>query len=301
MVDAKPFKARSHWKAHNSPAYSNARNKGWLDEVCAHMTRLIKPNGYWTLARLKEDAKQFETRTEWQDNSSGYSRALELGLLEKCCGHMVQFQKPHGYWDEERSFKVAKKCKSRRELNKTYSAAYKKLFTLKLLDKACAHMVPSSRPAGYWTKATILESAKEFKHIGQWQKALGGAFNKARELGIVEAATKHMVPVSRIRKWTKEAVIADAKRFKNTVDWCNNSNGAYSTSYKNGWKEEATKHMVQLVKPPNFWNKKTLVEDANKYADKKEWRNNSSGAYTMASRLGLMAICAKHMPDLRCH
>lgn len=91
MEDALNYGTRSGWKEAGGGSYDFARSKGWLNQCCAHMKKVRKPKGHWTLEQCKKDAEQFAGRREWQlANTSGYDMALRNGWVDNCCAHMGQ-------------------------------------------------------------------------------------------------------------------------------------------------------------------------------------------------------------------
>ena len=48
-------------------------------------------------------------------------------------------------------------------------------------------------------------------------------------------------------KWTKDAVLADARKYLSKAEWRKNSR-AYAMATRQGWLEEATAHMTVLWK-----------------------------------------------------
>jgi hypothetical protein len=104
-----------------------------------------KPRGYWTLERCMEDAKQYRTRSEWQNKSpSARSIASRKGWAEQCCAHMTEGYNPRGHWTLERCAEEALRYRSKKEWERasisSYSTAHKKGW----LDQCCEHMEPST-------------------------------------------------------------------------------------------------------------------------------------------------------------
>ena len=100
---------------------------------------------------------------------------------------------------------------------------------------------------------------------------------------------------SRARKWTKEAVIADAQKFPSKSEWRKASH-AYSIAHRNGWIDEACAHMTALWTAK--WDKKAVLLDALKYQARGEWETKSSGAVASAKRNGWYEEATQHMPML---
>ena len=54
------------------------------------------------------------------------------------------------------------------------------------------------------------------------------------------AIIKKTIPI----KWTKEAVLKDAMKYKYKIDWKKNSSGARGAARKGGYYDEAVRHMT---------------------------------------------------------
>lgn len=100
---------------------------------------------------------------------------------------------------------------------------------------------------------------------------------------------------SRARKWTKEAVIAEAQKFTTKSEWRKVSH-AYSIAHRNDWLGEACAHMTKLWVPK--WNKEAVLANALKFQARGEWETKSSGAVASAKRNGWYEEATQHMPML---
>jgi hypothetical protein len=99
----------------------------------------------------------------------------------------------------------------------------------------------------------------------------------------------------KIWKWTKEAVIEDARKYQSKSAWRKNSR-AYAMATRRGWLEEATAHMTVLWKQK--WTKEAVLEDALKYTSRREWETKSNGAVSSARRNGWYEEATNHMSML---
>jgi DNA primase len=132
---------RTEFRTKNPAAYGAAVKKNVLDQVCGHMVRLIKHAGYWTKNRIVEEAKQFNSRSEFKRKAStAYHKARKKGWLEEACSHMQVKQKPRGYWTIDNIKKEAQRYKTRTEFMKGSVSAYSIAAKNKWLDEACMHM-----------------------------------------------------------------------------------------------------------------------------------------------------------------
>lgn len=103
------------------------------------------------------------------------------------------------------------------------------------------------------------------------------------------------VQKSKSWKWTKEAVLADARKYQSKAEWRKHSR-AYAMATRQGWLEESTAHMTVLWKQK--WTKEAVLEDALQYTSRSEWETKSSGAVASAKRNGWYEEATSHMPML---
>lgn len=98
------------WQTISSASYSSAKKNGWFEEAKAHMVRLSKPSGYWTLERCKKEALAFDMKERWKKgHMSSYAAARVNNWVDDCCEHMIEHRKPNGYWTKERCIEEALK------------------------------------------------------------------------------------------------------------------------------------------------------------------------------------------------
>jgi hypothetical protein len=83
---ANKCKTRSEFYQRFGGMYQQARKRGWLDEVCAHMELAHKS---WNVEKLKESAAPYEYRNDWRKaDPSAYLRACRMEVLDEVCAHM---------------------------------------------------------------------------------------------------------------------------------------------------------------------------------------------------------------------
>lgn len=139
--NAKKYKTRSEWRKFSGSTYDSARRNFWLDECCQHMISLIKPNGYWTKEKCIDEAKKYNTRTDWQKSSRGsYGAAIKNKWFLLCTQHMKYNHLPNGYWTKERCIEDAKKYKTRNMWRLCSSSASTISSKNNWLDECCQHM-----------------------------------------------------------------------------------------------------------------------------------------------------------------
>jgi len=195
-ASASKFATIKDWRENEEGAYNKALKMGWLEEVTAHMTRLIKKSGHWTKEAVIESAKNFVSQTAWKEAHGGaWSKAIKMGWVQEACAHMDFMDnskvKAQGYWTKEKVIENAKSYATLAEWRKAepsaVSVASKKGWT----TEATSHMLssrPNQRANGYWTKERVLEDASKFTSKTEWRKASSGAVNKANRMGWMDEA-----------------------------------------------------------------------------------------------------------------
>lgn len=68
----------------NSHAYNAALKRGWINEICSHMTRSSKPAGFWTKERCLKEAKKNGSMAQFRRNcASAYAIAWRNGWIDE--------------------------------------------------------------------------------------------------------------------------------------------------------------------------------------------------------------------------
>jgi hypothetical protein len=139
QAEAKKYNSRSEFYKNSASAYGKALERKWLNEICAHMTCLTKPNNYWTKERCKQEALKYKKRTEFESGSgSAYNKALKKKWIDDICTHMLIIRK--NYWTLELCQIEALKYTYRTEFSKNNRNAYQAARAHGWLDKVCKHM-----------------------------------------------------------------------------------------------------------------------------------------------------------------
>ena len=97
-----------------------------------------------------------------------------------------------GFWTKEKCGEDALKYKSKSEWKANSSHAYAKSRDNGWLKELTAHMILLKKPSGYWTKERIIEDAKKYNKLSDWQECSGSAHTLACKNGWLEEASEHM-------------------------------------------------------------------------------------------------------------
>jgi superfamily II DNA or RNA helicase len=193
-VEALKYNTKREWSIFSGSSYNSAKRNGWLESCCSHMEEKRKPNGHWTLENCKAEALKYKTRNEWCTKGSGsYTSAQKNGWIEECSLHMVEQQKPGGYWSLEICKAEALKYKSKTEWHKANPYSYGYARRNGWLESCCSHMKETKKPNGYWTLERCKEEAMKFKSTRQWQKNHAASYGAAYRAGWLDLCRSHMI------------------------------------------------------------------------------------------------------------
>jgi len=187
------YKSLSEWIKAEPDAYRAARRKGLLDKICKQFgwKRLINPSGFWTLETCKESALRYKTKKQWKINSAAaYVSACNNDWIEECCKHMIEVQKPNGYWTLKQCKLDALKYETRHAWQKAKNTGYWAAKNNKWIDICCKHMKPVNGPR--WTLDTCKAVALKYKTKSEWKKNSSASCEAARKNGWFDKCVKHM-------------------------------------------------------------------------------------------------------------
>lgn len=266
------------------------------------------PKFIYSIKEIIADAKKYYNRRDWKKNSPHLyeaARPRRRNILEQATAHMKVL--PNSVikkWTHSAILKDASKYKSKSDWQRS-SNGYAAAIRQKIFKKATAHMLRPDQTQK-WDKSTVIKSAKKFKVMKRWIEKFGGAYNVALQKGWLQESTKHMlIPGGTFgRKWTKDKILKEAKKYKHSVDWMRGSSGSYSAAIKMGILKNATKHMTKKkvtnawrigMKKPLKWTDEELNKSATKYKSLFEWRKKEPSAYGTAAKRKLLSKLTKHM------
>ena len=192
----------------NPHFYSYMCKRGWIDELCEHMTQRKKRNGYWTKERCKEEAKKYSRRTDFQKYSkSAYGRAFKNGWLDDFCSHMPLFEYEPFKWTKENCYLKAQECQSRGDFKKKYPNAYGAALDNGWLDELFVNHpnhgyknkrvmigMKSHQGRKYWTEERVLKEAHKYNSLSEFAKKCSGAYDAAFNLQIMDKVRKIITP-----------------------------------------------------------------------------------------------------------
>lgn len=200
----------------------------------------------WTKEAVFADAKRFGSKSDWMRGSgSAYVIAHRRGWLDEACHHM-QARWKHK-WDKPAVLASAKKYSGHAQWKAAELGAYKAALRNGWLAEATAHMTRKHRE---WDLRSLKASARPYSTRAAWKEADGAAYKAARERRILDEVCAHMTRAIKPHGWwTKERVLASARRHLSVPAWDAAETAAVQRARQRGWMGEATAHMNPVPMP----------------------------------------------------
>jgi hypothetical protein len=73
---------------------------------------------------------------------------------------------------------------------------------------------------------------------------------------------------------------------------------AYKSCCENKWMDDVSSHMIEIIKPKNYWTKERCFESALEYNSIKEFKKNSPQAYNLCLKNKYINDACSHMEKL---
>lgn len=209
LAEAEKYTSRTEFSRGAGGAYNKARDEGYIEIACAHMTRK-KPALKFTLAQVKAAAKKHKTRSEFYSHCGPeYALAFREGWLEIVCGHMPKHAGQR--WDKDSVKKEAAKYKHRVDFMTQSQSAYKRALADGYLDAICKHMTPKLRRSPL-TEMDVARAAKKYKYRSDFALKSQAEYKMACRKGWLDTACAHMKPKPRGKYKPRKSAKRDHER-----------------------------------------------------------------------------------------
>lgn len=290
------YKSRSEFKQLSRSAFASAQKHGWLDEICIHMPRKKRPNGFWTKDLCVAEALKYQSRSEFQKKSSSvYGRAHKEGWLDDICSHM-DIGKPNRRYSTKASCAAeAIKYQSRSEFKTCCGLAYNNARVNGWLDEICKHM-PTKKS---YNKLACSQEAKKYHSKKAFREGSPGFYQFAFKIGCLDEICGHMNLTRRPKGyWTKERCTDEAAKYSSLKEFEKKNSTAVRTCRKNGWLVEVCAHMSPRAMPSGFWTKERCKREALKYQSRTEFQRSCESGYSKARKSGWLDELCTHMREV---
>lgn len=191
QAEALKYNTRKEFANKCIQAYNYARKNKLLNQICSHMYHSTFKKK-WTFEALQTEALKYNTRSEFgRNNTSAYSIAAKMKILDEICSHMNPVHKCSNYWTKEKCRERALLYSTKADFKREDGSAYTTAVREKWLTDICSHMVkpPVKRK---WTITKLHAEAQKYETIKEFKMKSQSAYVTAGKLGILKQICSHM-------------------------------------------------------------------------------------------------------------
>ena len=139
---------------------------------------------------------------------------------------------------------------------------------------------------GFWNiKENVFAEAKKYQTRKEFSDCCGSAYKAARVNGWLDEMEWFVRPIVYNKKWTKEKVFEESKKYRAKGEFAKNCGSAYGVALENDWLAEMT-WFEEIRKSNGFWTKEKVFLEAKKYATKTQFSKSCGSAYEVARKNG---------------
>jgi hypothetical protein len=206
----------------------------------------IKPQGYWTYEKCKEEALKYTKMNDFKFKSPGaYNSSHKNKWIKEISQHMILNKKPTSYWNYENCKNEALKYINRNSFRKESNGAYESARKNNWLDEICGHMKQFKKPNGYWTYENCKEEALKYETISSFAHTSKSAYSISIKNKWINDICSHMkLQITSYGYWTYENCKEEALKYNNRTVFQKSKPGAYHSARKHNWLNEICNHMT---------------------------------------------------------
>lgn len=143
-----------------------------------------------TFEEVQKEAYNYADRTSFARGSAGaYDKAQRMGWLDDICAFMGE--KCNEAYSLEDLKRIALTCNSKEQLRDLHPGVYSAMHRQGIIEDFCVHMTPLWE-VKWDTVEKIHQEALKYNSRGEFKKYGAGAWDAARNLGILDIVCSHM-------------------------------------------------------------------------------------------------------------
>jgi hypothetical protein len=205
-------------------------------------------------------------------------------------------KKSNEYWNIKKNcIEAAKSCTTRTEFSERSKYAYRYCLKNKCLDEACAHMISTQLPRGYWqNKENCISAMLQCKNRKEFKIKFGAAYNVCIQKGwLNEVDTIFPREISTL--YTLQLVKEIALKCSTYSEFRTKHRGAYKAAIKNNWLSEIQTILKPLISTIKY-NKEKILKLSKECTNYKEFRTKYPVAYNAANKNGWLTFIKEQFP-----
>ncbi len=189
--EALKYTRRVDFQHESNAYYKQAWRKGteFLNKICSHMDKEWEIK-WKTIEEVRFEALKYSDRTSFARGSSGaYDRAQRMGWLDTVCAFMGE--KSNEAYSAGELKVIALKYKNQKDFREKDCGAFHAAQKSGILSDICSHM-EKLWEIKWDSFEKIHKEALKYMRPGEFKKNSSGAYDAARDLGILEQVCSHM-------------------------------------------------------------------------------------------------------------
>lgn len=227
--------------------------------------------------KVFEESRKYHSRSEFQREAGGaYNHAKHNKWLKEMTWLTTPERKIKWTHDAviEESHKYEYKCDFRKYACGAHQTASENGWL-----KEMTWLKDKHKPHNYWTKEKVFEESHKYSNKKDFENKAKTAFLKAMSNGWLPLMTwLKPLPLGKISKWTREAIIEESKKYTSRTEFAINSPTAYQHACEDKTIFKEMPWIKEKKKPDGYWDvKEHVMEEGKKYRNRKAF---SEGAYT---------------------
>lgn len=149
---------------------------------------------------------------------------------------------------------------------------------------------------GYWTLERCKEYALKYNTRKEFEKNSRSAYTIALKNKWMDIVCSHMnSQIAPRGYWNKETCDEFAKKCSSRTEFSKKFHKAYDAALRNHWLDDICTHMKEIIKSAGYWTDENLQLEAYKFKSKKDFKKYASGAYSIATKKGILDKLCSHM------
>lgn len=241
----------------------------------------------WTSKeKVFEESRKYHSRSEFQREAGGaYNHAKHNKWLKEMTWLTTPERKIKWTHDAviEESHKYEYKCDFRKYACGAHQTASENGWL-----KEMTWLKDKHKPHNYWTKEKVFEESHKYSNKKDFENKAKTAFLKAMSNGWLPLMTwLKPLPLGKISKWTREAIIEESKKYTSRTEFAINSPTAYQHACEDKTIFKEMPWIKEKKKPNGYWDvKEHVLEEGKKYRNRKAFSERAYTAWRKAKDYG---------------
>ena len=241
----------------------------------------------WTSKeKVFEESRKYHSRSEFQREAGGaYNHAKHNKWLKEMTWLTTPERKIR--WSHDAVIEESHKYEYKGDFIKNAGGAYQAASENSWL-KEMTWLKDKKKPHNYWTKEKVFEESHKYSNKKDFENKAKTAFLKAMSNGWLPLMTwLKPLPLGKISKWTREAIIEESKKYTSRTEFAINSPTAYQHACKDKTIFKEMPWIKEKKKPDGYWDvKEHVMEEGKKYRNRKAFSESAYTAWRKAKDYG---------------